>query len=127
MAKLDAIGVVVKDMAESIRFYALMGLAVPDEGPAAQHVDIDLGGGMRLMLDSAQLMREISDWSAPTGSHRISLAVRCDDPASVDAMHAAVVDAGFRSIAEPFDAFWGQRYATVSDPDDNPVDLYAAL
>ena len=127
MARLDAIGLVVTDMAESIRFYTLLGLNVPDEGPDAQHVDIDLGGSMRLMLDSAKLMHEISDWSPPTGGHRVSLAMRCDDPASVDAMHTAIVKAGFRSIADPFDAFWGQRYATVSDPDDNPVDLYAVL
>jgi hypothetical protein len=25
------------------------------------------------------------------------------------------------------DAFWGQRYATVLDPDGNPVDLFAPL
>jgi uncharacterized glyoxalase superfamily protein PhnB len=24
------------------------------------------------------------------------------------------------------DAFWGQRYATVLDPDGNPVDLFAS-
>ncbi len=28
---------------------------------------------------------------------------------------------------EPFDAFWGMRYATVLDPDDNGVDLFATL
>ena len=26
---------------------------------------------------------------------------------------------------EPFDAFWGQRYAQVKDPDGNPVDIFA--
>jgi uncharacterized glyoxalase superfamily protein PhnB len=25
------------------------------------------------------------------------------------------------------DAFWGQRYATVLDPDGNSVDLFASL
>jgi uncharacterized glyoxalase superfamily protein PhnB len=28
---------------------------------------------------------------------------------------------------EPWDAFWGQRYAVVADPDGNHVDLYAPL
>jgi uncharacterized glyoxalase superfamily protein PhnB len=28
---------------------------------------------------------------------------------------------------EPWDAFWGQRYATVRDLDGNGVDLFAAL
>lgn len=27
----------------------------------------------------------------------------------------------------PFDAPWGQRYATVLDPDGNGVDLFAPL
>ncbi len=31
---------------------------------------------------------------------------------------------GFRLM---FDAPWGQRYATVLDPDRNPVDLYCSL
>ena len=35
--------------------------------------------------------------------------------------------AGHRVVKEPYDAFWGQRYATVHDPDGNAVDLYAAL
>ena len=38
-----------------------------------------------------------------------------------------VVGAGFTGKTEPFDAFWGQRYATVVDPDGNPVDLFAPL
>ena len=33
----------------------------------------------------------------------------------------------WRAISPPFDAFWGQRYATVHDPDGNPVDLFAPL
>jgi len=41
--------------------------------------------------------------------------------------HARAVAAGFRSRKEPFDAFWGQRYAQVIDLDDNIVDLFAPL
>jgi uncharacterized glyoxalase superfamily protein PhnB len=37
------------------------------------------------------------------------------------------VAAGYHSELEPFDAFWGQRYATVLDPDGNGVDLFAPL
>jgi uncharacterized glyoxalase superfamily protein PhnB len=28
---------------------------------------------------------------------------------------------------EPMDAFWGQRYAQVKDPDGTVIDLYATL
>jgi hypothetical protein len=45
----------------------------------------------------------------------------------VDAKYAELIQADYRGIAEPFDAFWGMRYATVADPDGCGVDLYAAL
>jgi uncharacterized glyoxalase superfamily protein PhnB len=38
-----------------------------------------------------------------------------------------VVSAGHTSSRAPFDAFWGQRYATVLDPDGNAIDLFAPL
>ena len=55
----------------------------------------------------------------------MGLAFLCSDPAEVDSIHARLVAAGHPSHVEPFDAFWGQRYATVLDPDGNPVDLFA--
>ena len=57
----------------------------------------------------------------------MGLAFDCGSPADVDALYKRVVDAGFRSKTAPWDAFWGQRYAQVIDPDDNVVDLFAEL
>jgi uncharacterized glyoxalase superfamily protein PhnB len=45
----------------------------------------------------------------------------------VDATVAEIVQAGFSVQKVPWDAFWGQRYATVADPDGNHVDLFAWL
>lgn len=127
MATLDAFGLVCADMAESVRFYRLLGLDIPEGAETEQHVDIELGGGIRLMLDTIELVKSFSEWEPASGGHRMALAFRCEDPADVDRLHAAVTAAGYAAVLEPFDAFWGQRYATVSDPDGNPVDLYAAL
>ena len=127
MATLDAFGLICADMTESVRFYRLLGLDIAEGAENEQHVDIELGGGVRLMLDTIELVQSFSDWEPASGGHRISLAFRCVDPADVDRTHAAVTAAGHRSVLEPFDAFWGQRYATVADPDGNPVDLYAGL
>jgi uncharacterized glyoxalase superfamily protein PhnB len=78
------------------------------------------------MLDSYEVMAAFNNgFTPPKGNDVIGLAVECDSPAAVDETHAAVVGAGFASVREPFDAFWGQRYATVADPDGNHVDLYA--
>jgi len=44
-----------------------------------------------------------------------------------DDVYAQAVEAGFHGDKEPWDAFWGQRYAQVRDPDGVTVALYAAL
>lgn len=38
-----------------------------------------------------------------------------------------IIASGFKGGKEPWDAFWGQRYASVEDPDGNSVDLFAQL
>jgi catechol 2,3-dioxygenase-like lactoylglutathione lyase family enzyme len=124
-ASLAAIGIVTEDMAESVRFYRLLGVNVPD--PSGDHLDATLPSGVRLMWDTLELIRQIdNDWVPPVG-HRMALAFECSSPAEVDATYQRIVGAGFDSKKEPWDAFWGQRYAQVVDPDDNVVDIYAQL
>jgi uncharacterized glyoxalase superfamily protein PhnB len=126
--ELNAIGIVCTDIAASLGFYRMLGVNLPDFDPGTGHYEADLGGGMRLMLDSEAVMASFTDgYTRPTGNDRISFAVECDTPTAVDAAFAELGSAGHAAIREPFDAFWGQRYATVADPDGNHVDLYAAL
>jgi catechol 2,3-dioxygenase-like lactoylglutathione lyase family enzyme len=126
MPQLNAIGIVASDMAASIRFYRLLGLDVPDT-PSEGHVDTFLPNGVRFMLDSEEVIRSFRpDWSRKTGN-QISIAFECDEPDEVDAVYRRVIEAGFDGEKEPWDAFWGQRYAQLRDPDGVPVDLYAAL
>ena len=126
MAELNAIGVVVSDMATSIRFYRLLGLDVP-ETPDEGHVDTFLPNGVRFMLDREDVVRSFRpDWTRSTGN-QLALAFECAGPDQVDEVFARVTEAGFRGEKPPWDAFWGQRYAQLVDPDGVPVDLYAAL
>jgi predicted lactoylglutathione lyase len=126
MPQLNAIGIVASDMAQSIRFYRLLGLDVP-ETPEEGHVDTFLPSGVRLMLDTEETITSFRpDWTRATGN-QISIALECASAAEVDEVYARIVAAGFTSEMEPFDAFWGQRYAQVQDPDGVAVDLYAAL
>jgi len=123
---LNAIGIVVSDMGSSIRFYRTLGLDVP-ETPDEGHVDTFLPNGVRFMLDSEEVVRSFRpDWARETGN-QLSLAFECADAAEVDACYGRAVDAGFEGEKEPWDAFWGQRYAQLRDPDGIPVDLYATL
>jgi len=125
MPALAAIGIVTRDMKESVRFYRMLGVDVPDA--AEDHLDATLPSGIRLMWDTLELIKKLDpEWVEPKG-HRVGLAFECSSPGEVDATHARVVRAGFRSKRDPWDAFWGQRYAQVIDPDDNVVDLFAQL
>ena len=127
MAKLDAIGIVTQDMAAALRFYGLLGVAVPTDQAHEQHVEATLESGVRLMWDTQEFVKTMdSGWVKPVGQ-RSSLAFLCESPADVDATYASVIAAGFEGHKAPWDAFWGQRYAVVTDPDGNHVDLFAAL
>ncbi len=126
MAELNAIGVVVADMARSISFYRLLGLDMP-ETPDEDHVETALPNGVRFMLDAEEMVKGFRpDWTRETGN-QVALAFECESPAQVDELHAKATAAGFHSEKEPWDAFWGQRYGQLQDPDGTPIDLYAAL
>ena len=126
MTDLNAIGIAAADMAESIRFYRLLGLDFP-ETPGEGHVEATSASGVRLMLDSEEtILSFLPEWQRETGN-QISLAFECASPAEVDEIYARVVAAGFEGEKEPWDAYWGQRYALLGDPDGVRVNLYAAL
>ena len=73
MPELNAIGIVVSDMAASIRFYRLLGLELPDT-PEEGHVEAPQPNGTRLMLDSEEVIKSFqADWSRETGN-QVSLA-----------------------------------------------------
>jgi catechol 2,3-dioxygenase-like lactoylglutathione lyase family enzyme len=126
MPELNAMGIAVSNMAESIRFYRLLGLDVP-ETPEEGHVDTFLPNGLRFMLDSEEtILSFLPDWKREPGNV-VSIAFECASPAEVDEVYARVTGAGFQGEKEPWDAYWGQRYALLMDPDEVRVNLYAAL
>jgi uncharacterized glyoxalase superfamily protein PhnB len=126
MPELNAIGIVASDMATSIRFYRLLGLDVP-ETPEEGHVEAPQPNGTRLMFDSEEVVKSFqADWSRETGN-QVSLAFECASPADVDEVYARVTGGGFEGERQPWDAFWGQRYALLRDPDGVEVNLYAPL
>jgi uncharacterized glyoxalase superfamily protein PhnB len=86
----------------------------------------DHGGVIFIDLRDASGGQERSDPGSWTGG-RIALAFGVDSPALVDELFEKVTAAGHAGTLQPYDAPWGQRYATVADPDGNWVDLFAPL
>jgi uncharacterized glyoxalase superfamily protein PhnB len=125
VAVLNAIGIVASDVRRSIAFYRLLGVDLPEEGEG--HIEATLPSGTRFMLDEESVVRSFRpDWTRETGN-QLALAFECSSPAEVDELWNEAKDAGFETDKEPWDAFWGQRYAQLRDPDGVPVDLFAWL
>jgi catechol 2,3-dioxygenase-like lactoylglutathione lyase family enzyme len=124
------IGVIVSDLQRAADFYGRLGLRFPDplDPMGHGHVEVALPGGLRFTLDADESIRSFNpDWAPPTGGHRMALAFQCDSPEGVDRTYRELVEVGAGGYKEPWDAFWGQRYAQVKDPDGNVVDLFAPL
>ncbi|SHE50538.1 Uncharacterized conserved protein PhnB, glyoxalase superfamily [Seinonella peptonophila] len=119
--QLDMVGIVVEDMKKSLDFYRQLGLEIPEEANKEPHVEVQLNG-MRLGFDTIKTVQSIyGHWEEPVG-HRIELAFLCDH---VDEVYHHLTKLGYTGYREPWDAFWGQRYAIVLDPDGNRVSLFA--
>jgi catechol 2,3-dioxygenase-like lactoylglutathione lyase family enzyme len=124
-ATLGVIEVVVEDMARSLAFYRRLGLDVPAGADGEQHVEVGLPGGLKLAFDTVETIRSFNpSWTPATGGPRMGLAFGCDSPAEVDKLYGELVAAGYEGHKEPWDAFWGMRYALLHDPDGNGVDLF---
>ena len=126
--RFEAIGIVVSDMSRALRFYRALGLEFPDGSESEDHAEAT-AAGVRIMLDTEETIRSFdADWQPPSGGgHRSAIAFRCDSPAEVDSAYAHLLENGGTGHKEPWDAFWGMRYAEVKDPDGNVVDLFADL
>jgi uncharacterized glyoxalase superfamily protein PhnB len=118
--------VVAKDLARSLAFYRLLGLAVPE--PDGPHVEVELPGGNRLAFDTEETIAGMHPgWTPPSSAGRVALAFGVATPPEVDELYERLSSDGHPSQLAPFDAPWGQRYATVADPDGTTVDLFAPL
>ena len=123
---LDQINLVVSDMEATVAFYRRLGLDIPDTDPAfqAHHRSARFRGGIDFDIDSVEFARHWDKgWRSGSGVIGFKLASR----EQVDVVYADLTSAGYVGQQEPYDAFWGARYAIVEDPDGNPVGLMSPI
>ena len=127
--RLDVVGIVVRDMEASLSFYRRLGLDIAEDADPEGHGHVEARvGGLRIAWDTIETIRSFDpEWTEPTGDPRMGLAFQVDSAAEVDELYRDLVEAGYDGHKEPWDAFWGQRYAQLRDPDGNGVDLFAPL
>jgi len=127
---LDQINLVVSDMDAAAEFYRALGVAIPDRDPLwdDDHRSAEVPGGLDFDLDSERFAPK---WNAgfpgSQGRPGIVIGFRVGARSEVDRLYEKVIDAGYRGQQEPYDAFWGARYAIVEDPDGNAVGLMSPI
>ncbi|UPK73220.1 VOC family protein [Nocardioidaceae bacterium SCSIO 66511] len=126
--QLDMIGLIADDLTATLSFYRQFGLEFAEGAESQPHVEATLPGGLRIAWDTvATIQSFLPDFEPTRGGGRIGLAFKCEDAAAVDAAYESFVAEGRTGVHKPWDAEWGQRYATIEDPDGNSIDLFAWL
>ncbi|MEM7413334.1 MAG: VOC family protein [Myxococcota bacterium] len=119
LESISAVTLFVADMARSVRFYDALGFEMRYGGADSEFTSYHVGPGyMNLALRSTH-------GTAPeieTAWGRAILYVR-----DVDAMHTRILEAGFTPEFTPRDAFWGERYFHVRDPDGHELSFAKLL
>ena len=120
---LDAIGLACRNLESSILFYQQLGFVFEKFGP--QHYEGKSKNGTRLMLDDIKLLKQLYPDRKEGHSHSVSLCFAKKTPEEVDELFENLLDSGGKSLRKPWDAFWGQRYCSIEDPDGNQIDIFA--
>lgn len=125
--KINAVAVTSSDLKNSAKFYTLLGFEFPEFNEDEQHLEpLTPNGSARLMIDSKKLISEILGEAPHPGNHS-AFAIQYKSAEEIDAIVANIKQAGFKTVKQPWKAFWGQYYAILEDPDGYKVDLYANL
>ena len=125
---LDQINVVARDVDAMVGFYRRLGIAIEDVDPRwdRHHRSALMAGGLDLELDSQEFT---ATWNRgwPAGGAGVVIGFRVPTREAVDERYEDLTAAGYTGQQDPYDAFWGARYAIVEDPDGNSVGLMSPM
>lgn len=128
---LNQLNIVAGDFDVMIEFYRRLGLNIaeaPRSPEGIRHAKTQLPNGFLLEFDNPVLARMYNAaWRRPEGSGRLLIGFTLPTREAVDHRYAELLAAGYEGRQSPYDAFWGQRYAIVADPDGNGVGLMSPL
>jgi catechol 2,3-dioxygenase-like lactoylglutathione lyase family enzyme len=121
---LDQVNLIVGNMEAMVAFYRRLGLDVADPEPPwdRHHRSARVDGGLDLDFDSEEF-GAVWNGGQPATGPRVVIGFRLADREAVDRTYGDLVAAGYTGQQEPYDAFWGARYAVIQDPDGNSIGI----
>ncbi len=127
---LNQVDIIVTDMDAAVAFYRRLGIEVPDAPPPwdTLHRETVTAGHIVLHLDHVKHTLEWDrGWPGGGGNGACVIGFGFPSREEVDRVYADLVDAGYRGQQEPWDAFWGARYAVIEDPDGNAIGMMSPM
>jgi len=120
---LHQVNLVTPNLPATVEFYRLLGIDIPDAGADwqawqphhrtatfdAKHPAADL----ELEIDSTASAADWGSQDIPTGP---VIGFRVPSREDVDTLYQRITAAGHPGLREPYDTFWGARYAILQDP-----------
>ena len=125
----DGVNLVVTDMEATVAFYRRLGITIPDQGVwDNHHRTAEAPAGFDFDFDSTGFAAQWNrGWPGSRGRGGAVFGFKVATRDAVDRVHADMTAAGYASQQEPYDAFWGARYAVVEDPDGNAVGIMSPM
>ncbi|MEI6462919.1 MAG: VOC family protein [bacterium] len=125
--RISSVSVTTKDMNKSIEFFKILGFQFDESKVKEQHVEnIWKDNDTKLMIDTEDMIKSILGY-VPIASNCSTFAILFDSVNEIDVIANNLKSSGFEIVKEPWNAFWGQRYCIVKDPNGHMIDLYAYL
>lgn len=133
--RFDQLNLVVDDVDAAVAFYQALGMRVRLDGgewppgSGARHVALDNGDGAIVEIDNLAMAKIYhGGWRSPDpGGRPVILGFALASREGVDERYQALTAAGYTGRQEPYDAFFGARYAVVRDPAGNDVGLMSPI
>jgi catechol 2,3-dioxygenase-like lactoylglutathione lyase family enzyme len=134
-ARFNQLNLVVEDIDAAVTFYQGLGMKVRFDGgewppgSGARHVALDNGDGAIFELDNLAMARIWhGGWRSPDADARpVVLGFSLPSRDAVDQRYRELTSAGYSGRQEPYDAFFGARYAVVRDPAGNDIGLMSPI
>lgn len=118
---LAQVNVIVSDLARAKEFWEVLGWVSTPRHPKAAL--LTFANGMNLVLHEPEFARMWDPAFAGSVAGSTVIDINVASRAAVDDAYARVLAAGYHGSVEPWDTFFGARYAIVCDPDGHRIGL----
>lgn len=132
---LDQINLVCSDPDAALTFYRALGVDIPDESvwrtPTGAHHSsaADSSAPIGFDLDSAAFAQHWNaGWKGRKDlSGRVVVGFTVPSREDVDTVFRTMTAAGYRTLQDPWDTFWGARYTIIEDPNGTAVGIMSPI